>query len=166
MDSTLHKVYHAANMEKIVILDNIRSAHNVGSIFRTCDGAGVSKIYLCGYTPSPIDRFGREQSEIKKTSLGATEAVSWESCEKIEDCVAALKKEGVEIASVEQSDQSVPYKEWKQTGPTAFIFGNEIDGVQEVALASSDAVLEIPMHGKKESLNVGVSVGIVLFHFS
>lgn len=153
------------SMQKIVILDNIRSAHNVGSIFRTSDATGVSKIYLCGYTPSPIDRFGRAQSEIAKTSLGATETVVWESCENIEDVITSLTSEGVIIASVEQSATSVVYTDWKQTKDTAYIFGNEVAGVQKTVLDFSDVILELPMLGKKESLNVGVSAGIILFQY-
>ena len=152
-------------MEKIVVLDNIRSAHNVGSIFRTSDGAGVKKVYLCGYTPAPIDRFGREQPEIKKTSLGATNSVEWEASENVIDVLNRLRKEGVTIASVEQNSNSILYKDWNPKGTTAFIFGNEIDGVQPEVCEKSDVILEIPMHGEKESLNVGTSAGIILFHF-
>jgi len=152
-------------MEKIVVLDNIRSAHNVGSIFRTSDGAGVKKVYLCGYTPAPIDRFGREQPEIKKTSLGATNSVEWEASENVIDVLNRLRKEGVTIASVEQNSNSILYKDWNPKGTTAFIFGNEIDGVQPEVCEKSDVILEIPMHGEKESLNVSTSAGIILFHF-
>lgn len=152
-------------MEKVVILDNIRSAHNVGAIFRTADGAGVSKIYLCGYTPTPIDRFGREQAEIKKTSLGATESVEWEVVEKISDLLDHLHDEGFTVVSIEQTPDSVSYKGWQPEQKVAFIFGNEVDGVQKSALARSDIVLEIPMLGQKESLNVSNSVAIILFHF-
>ena len=163
-------------MQKIVVLDNIRSAHNVGAIFRTADGAGASKIYLCGYTPSPIDRFGREQPEIKKTSLGATESVEWEAVEEIGGLMEKLRGDGVAIAAVEQHERSVNYKDWQPDGPTAFIFGNEVDGVQKSVLEKSETILEIPMRGMlarnrrpgdvgKESLNVGTTVGIILFHF-
>ena len=151
-------------MKTIVILDNIRSAHNVGSIFRTCDGAGVEKIYLCGYTPNPIDRFGRVQPEIQKTSLGASESVAWEHANEIGELVEKLRGDGVAIAAVEQYNNSVPYKNWTQTKQTAFVFGNEIDGVQPEVCEIADVVLEIPMLGKKESLNVSVSVGIILFN--
>lgn len=155
-------------MQKIVVLDNIRSAHNVGAIFRTCDGAGVSKIYLCGYTPRPIDRFGREQPEILKTSLGATKTVEWEGCERVEDALTGLRGDGVAIAAIEQTDQSVSYKDWQLPSeqPTAFIFGNEVDGVQPTAIEKSDVVIEIPMLGTKESLNVSNSTAVILFHFT
>lgn len=153
-------------MKKVVVLDNIRSAHNVGAIFRTSDGAGVQKIYLCGYTPKPIDRFGRVQPEVRKTSLGATESVEWEAIEKIGDLFNRLQDEGYTIASVEQTPDSVSYKDWQPDEKIAFIFGNEVDGVQDAALAQSDVVLEIPMLGKKESLNVSNSVAVILFHYT
>lgn len=151
-------------METYVILHNIRSAHNVGSIFRTADGAGVMKIFLCGYTPTPVDRFGRPVSEIQKTSLGATESVSWEHMETTEECIRTLKQKGVRIVAVEQHEHSIPYAEQKFTGSTAFIFGNEIDGVPTDICENTDVVIHIPMHGKKESLNVGVAVGVILFN--
>jgi 23S rRNA (guanosine2251-2'-O)-methyltransferase len=151
-------------MKIFVILHNIRSAHNVGSIFRTADGAGVAKIFLCGYTPTPIDRFGRPVTEIQKTSLGATESVFWEHVEKTEDCITTLKESGVHIVAVEQLIHSIPYGEWTNRGDTAFIFGNEIDGVPVDICDMADTVIHIPMHGMKESLNVGVSVGVVLFN--
>lgn len=150
-------------MQRIVILDNIRSAHNVGSIFRTADGAGVSKIFLCGYTPAPVDRFGRINAEIAKTSLGATESVLWEAREDIDALVQELQKEGVQVVAVEQTDRSVDYRTYTMNSDTAFVFGNEVDGVQNSTCAVADAVLEIPMLGKKESLNVAVSAGVILF---
>ena len=146
-----------------VILDNIRSAHNVGAIFRTADGAGVKKIFLCGITPSPIDRFGRKQKEIHKTALGAEDIVEWEYCEKVEVAVEKARAFGARIVSVEQTESSIPYTEFNKTENTAFVFGNEIDGVSKEVLEESDVIVEIPMHGKKESLNVSVSVGVILF---
>ncbi len=152
-------------MKKYVILHNIRSAHNVGSIFRTSDGAGVSKIYLTGYTPTPTDRFGRTQLEIVKTSLGASENIEWEQIDDIFNIIKKLQKENIEVVAVEQSNKSVFYKDFKQTKDTAYIFGNEIDGLSEDLLNKVDIVVEISMAGKKESLNVSVSVGIILFQF-
>lgn len=148
----------------VVILDSIRSAHNVGSIFRTADGAGVSKIFLCGYTPAPQDRFGRPNAEIVKTSLGATESVAWESCEDIEEVLIRLKNEGVTIVAVEQDKRSVPYTNATLEGRVAFIFGNEIEGVSLNAREAAYSIVHIPMHGMKESLNVAVAAGIILFH--
>ena len=154
------------HMERYVILNNIRSAHNVGSIFRTSDGAGVSKIFLTGYTPTPTDRFGRTQEEIKKTSLGATESVLWEYVEDTMALVSRLRDEGVAIVAIEQHAQSIDYRTYPLSKNTAFIFGNEIEGVPHEVCGYADAVLHIPMHGMKESLNVSVAAGVTLFWFN
>jgi tRNA G18 (ribose-2'-O)-methylase SpoU len=152
-------------MRVFVILNNIRSAHNVGSVFRTADGAGVSKIFITGYTPAPIDRFGREQKEIVKTSLGATHTVPYEVIEDIHELIARLKKEGTLIVAVEQTKDAIEYKTFHPACDVAFIFGNEIEGVEESVLKDSDQHIMIPMSGMKESLNVSVCAGIILFHF-
>ncbi len=152
--------------KKVLILDNIRSAHNVGSIFRTADGAGVEKIYLYGYTPAPVDRFGREQAEIKKTSLGAANFVEWETVSEQYEVTLAekLKLAGYEIIVVEQVSGAVEIGDWKQSEKVAYVLGNEVDGVSEEWLTLCDQVIEIKMLGEKESLNVSVTAGIVLFH--
>lgn len=151
----------------IIILDNIRSAHNVGSIFRTADGAGVEKIYLVGTTPPPIDRFGREVAEIKKTSLGASQMVEWEYVDNkdVEALLLKIKNDGFEIVAVEQTPSSISFYDFVPSNKTCYIFGNEIDGVGETLLNIADRAIEIPMKGKKESLNVSVSTGIVLFKY-
>jgi tRNA G18 (ribose-2'-O)-methylase SpoU len=150
----------------VIILDNLRSAHNVGSIFRTADAFGVDEIYLCGTTPTPIDKFERDRKDIGKVALGAEKTVPWKYCSSAVRAVNALKKKGFNIISVEQTKDSLTpaefvkkYKEAK----TVFIFGNEVEGVSEKILKISDDVLEIPMFGKKESLNVSVAFGIALF---
>ena len=148
-----------------IILHNIRSAHNVGSAFRTADGAGVSKIFLTGYTPAPRDRFGRENPEIKKTSLGATETVPYVVVEDIFVLLKKLKDEEVKIIAVEQTKTSVSYKTIHSQKPTAFIFGNEVTGITQNVLDVCDMHIEIMMHGTKESLNVSVCVGIILFAY-
>jgi len=151
----------------VLIIDNVRSALNVGSLFRTSDGAGVSRIILCGYTPTPIDRFGRVQKQIEKTSLGATESVSWDKKESLEEtlaCIADLKEDGYLIVALEQTKRSIPLQEFSVPEKVAYIVGNEVEGVRKELLQASDAVVEIPMQGKKESLNVGVAAGILLFH--
>jgi len=148
---------------RYVILDNIRSAHNVGSIFRTCEGAGVDKIFLCGYTPPPVDRFGRVVAEIAKTSLGAAELVPWEKVEDILALVKKLKDSKTTIVVVEQTLKSVSFQTVKVPTNSAFVFGNEVSGVQPAVCAEADMLIDIPMHGVKESLNVSVSVGVVLF---
>lgn len=147
------------------MLDNIRSAHNVGSIFRTADGAGVEKLYLVGTTPTPIDRFGREVPEIKKTSLGASNMVPWEYIDNdsIADAVNKLKADGFKIVAVEQTKDSISLGDFSPPELVCYVFGNEVDGVGESILALSDQVVEIPMKGQKESLNVSVTAGIVLF---
>jgi tRNA G18 (ribose-2'-O)-methylase SpoU len=153
-------------MQKIVIIDNVRSAHNVGSIFRTSDGAGISEIILVGYTPAPRDRFGREQPEIKKTSLGASSMIPWEqkeSGEQIIQKIQMLKKDDFTIVSIEQTKEAVSLYDFIVPEKVVYILGNEIDGVSQELLDVSDIVVEIPMAGQKESLNVGVAAGIVLF---
>lgn len=153
--------------EKILIIDNVRSAHNVGSMFRTSDGAGVTRIVLVGYTPAPIDRFGRAQAEIVKTSLGASSMIPWEqqgTGAEILIRITELKAEGFTIVSLEQTPSSVSLYDFVVPKKVAYIVGNEIDGVSAELLQVSDAVVDIPMAGEKESLNVGVATGIVLFH--
>lgn len=151
-------------MSVTVILHDIRSVHNVGSIFRTADGAGVSRIYLSGYTPTPIDRFGRVVPEMNKTALGGTESVPWEQVSNTEEVVHSLQKEGVTVIAVEQHERAIPYTHLSYEGDVAFILGNEIEGVPRAVCESADHVVHIPMHGVKESLNVSVAAGIILFH--
>jgi 23S rRNA (guanosine2251-2'-O)-methyltransferase len=148
---------------KQVILHDIRSHYNVGAIFRTCDGAGVSKIYLTGYTPAPEDRFGREVAEISKTALGAEKFVAWEKVEDTLLVVQKLKAEGVTVVAVEQSESSVMLNDFVTPEKVAYVFGSETEGVPLEVLAEVDVVLELPMLGQKESLNVSVTAGIVLF---
>jgi len=149
--------------EAVVVLHNIRSTYNVGAIFRTADAAGISKIYLTGYTPSPLDRFGRERKDIAKSALGAEKSVSWEHTKSVNTVFKQLKKENFEIVSVEQAENSIDYKKFKPKQKIAFLFGNEVRGVSKQLLSQCDKIIEIPMKGKKESLNVSVSSGVVLF---
>lgn len=149
----------------ILILHNVRSAHNVGAMFRTADGAGVSKIYLAGYTPAPKDRFGRPQPEIEKTSLGAHQAIPWEQVNSIETLIAQLQEDGICVVAVEQGARAVPYYTLSTERPVAFIMGNEIEGVPEAVQALCDVVVAIPMSGMKESLNVATTAGIILFAY-
>jgi tRNA G18 (ribose-2'-O)-methylase SpoU len=146
-----------------VLLENIRSSENVGSIFRTADAGGVSRIYLAGYTPTPVDRFGRPNTKITTRALGAEKTIPWESTKTATSIVRKLKKSGVTIIALEQSTEAVDYKKIKLTGDTLFILGNEVTGVEKKTLSLADTIAEIPMHGKKESLNVSVSFGIALF---
>ncbi|HYC83440.1 MAG TPA: TrmH family RNA methyltransferase [Candidatus Paceibacterota bacterium] len=146
-----------------LILHNIRSAHNVGSIFRTADAAGVAKVFISGYTPQPIDRFGRPVGEIAKTALGAEQTVPWEYQESVSKIITSLRKQSVEIIALEQDAKSVDYKKYKPAGSFALLLGNEVEGVEKKLLKRSDAIVEIPMAGEKESLNVSVAAGIALF---
>ncbi|MDD5032914.1 MAG: TrmH family RNA methyltransferase [Candidatus Pacebacteria bacterium] len=175
-------------MKKIfLILHNIRSLHNVGSIFRTADTAGVSKMYLTGYTPAPLDIFGKTRKEIVKTALGAEKYVAWEKQKNIGRLIIKLKNNGVFVSAVEQSKNSIDYREFGSVRadrikfPAALILGNEVRGLSEQILKKCDAVIEIPVKGKmvrqaghpknrslrqrrgKESLNVAVAAGIILF---
>lgn len=146
-----------------IILHNIRSAHNVGAIFRTADATGVQELFLTGYTPSPIDRFGRVREEIKKTSLGATETVVW-STGDINEIISKLKSNGTSIIGIEQTPVSVSLKNFVPNKQVAYILGNETEGIDEATLAQCDVIVELPMVGKKESLNVAVTAGIVMYH--
>jgi tRNA G18 (ribose-2'-O)-methylase SpoU len=147
-----------------LILDNIRSSHNVGSIFRTADAAGVSKIYLVGYTPAPTDRFGRVNKEIAKTALGAEQVIAWEKAEDIGELISQLKTSGYKVIALEQAENSINYREIKLSQATALIVGNEVEGISKDILDQCNIVAEIPMRGSKESLNVSVATGILLFH--
>lgn len=150
-------------MMRQVILYNVRSRHNVGAIFRTCEGAGVSKLWLVGYTPAPVDRFGREVEEIKKTSLGASTTVPWQQADDVLLLISKLKETGFTVVAVEQAPESVPVFNYLEPDNVAYIFGNEITGVAKEILDISDKIIDIPMAGRKESLNVSTCVGIILF---
>ena len=146
-----------------MILLDIRSAQNVGSLFRTGDACGIEMIYLVGITPAPTDKFDRTNSAITKTALGAERTIPWKHIATIGPLLTKLKKEGVQTIAVEQSEKAVDYKKVKVQKPVAFILGNEVDGIPEKILEKIDVVAEIPMNGKKESLNVSVAGGIALF---
>ncbi len=146
-----------------VVLPDIRSAHNVGSVFRTADAAGVSHIYLAGHTPCPVDRFGRVQKEIAKTALGAEQVIPWTYVPTVAPLLRKLKKQGSTLVAIEQAKNSVDYRKMPKTGDIVLIFGNEVDGVSASVLKAVDCVAEIPMRGTKESLNVAVTAGIILF---
>lgn len=148
-----------------LILNNIRSNHNVGSLFRTADACGISKIYLVGITPAPLDKFGRVVKEIAKTALGAEQSVLYEKVATFKTLVKKLKKEGFKIIAIEQSKHSVDYKKVKikEEEKVAFVLGREVEGMSQTELSVCDVVAEIPMKGEKESLNVSVAGGVALF---
>ncbi|HTH93102.1 MAG TPA: TrmH family RNA methyltransferase [Candidatus Paceibacterota bacterium] len=149
--------------KRILILPDIRSAQNVGSLFRTADACGIQEIYLVGITPAPTDKFGRANSAIAKTALGAEQTIPWKYIATLAPLLTKLKKENVKTIAIEQSDRSIDYKKVKGSKSVAFILGNEVDGLPKKILDRVDIVAEIPMSGKKESLNVSVAGGIALF---
>lgn len=170
----------------IVLLHNIRSLHNVGSIFRTADAVGIKKIYLCGYTPAPVDDFGRPRKDLTKVSLGAEKTVAWDASARSTQAtlklIEKLKKEGYKIFAVEQAKNSTPYYKLrtKKQEKIVLILGSEVGGLPKSILKKSDKVLEIPMRGAlvkekghprrtrrgKESLNVAVAFGVVAFYLT
>ncbi len=150
----------------ILILNNIRSAENVGSIFRTADAAGVEKILLVGYTPAPVDRFERPNSKIAKAALGAEKSVLWGKYQTLKEAIESVKEDKYCVVAVEQDEQSIDYKDIKQKvegRSIALVLGNEVLGLSKEDLSLCDLVAEIPMRGEKESLNVAIAAGVVLF---
>jgi len=148
----------------VLVLHNIRSVQNVGSLFRTADAFGVAKIYLSGFSPTPVDRFGKIRKDFIKTSLGAEKTVPFEYAKSVSPIVTKLKAAGYTIVAVEQTQKSLDY-----TDPAAYrgkkialLLGNEVRGVDHRTLALCDRAVEIPMVGKKESLNVSVAGALVI----
>ncbi|MDO8582137.1 MAG: RNA methyltransferase [bacterium] len=151
------------------ILHNIRSLHNVGSMFRTADAAGVEKLYLCGITGTP------PRSEIAKVALGAEQTVAWEYVRRTGDVIKRLRRQGVHIVALEKTKTSVDYRDFSTTpNPSlkgrgedfALLVGNEVEGLPPLLLRLADTVVHIPMRGKKESLNVSVAFGIMAYHLT
>jgi len=155
----------AKNQENILILHNIRSTQNVGAMFRTADAVGINKIYLTGYTPAPVDRFGKKRGDIVKSALGAEEFVSWKYKKNILLLLKKLKSENYFIVGIEQDKNSTDYKtlQLRSGRGSVFIMGEEVAGIPKNILKKCDVIAEIPMKGKKESLNVSVACGIALF---
>ncbi len=152
-------------MTTALILHNIRSVHNVGSIFRTADAAGISKIILSGYTPTPLDRFNMPRKDLAKVALGAEKTIPWVQTKTFGQAVKLLRKENYFVAAVEQDKNSTPLFSFKapKNQPLALVLGNEVRGISPASLKMCDTILEIPMRGKKESLNVSVTAGIAMF---
>jgi tRNA G18 (ribose-2'-O)-methylase SpoU len=151
----------AARLPVTVVLDNVRSAYNVGSVFRTCDAFAAEKIFLCGITAVPPNR------ELMKTALGSTGSVPWEYRHSADEAVAELKASGYRIVLIEQTDQSVSLEEFVPGARDkhALVFGNEVDGVSDSLQPLADLAMEIPQFGAKHSFNISVSAGIVLWDF-
>lgn len=144
----------------VVVLDNVRSMHNVGSVFRSADAFLIEQIILCGFTPQPPHR------DIHKTALGATETVAWQYAPDTMAAVEALKTRGYKVLAVEQTSQSQPLStvEWDGILPLAVVLGNEVEGVDQAVIDACDGAIEIPQAGTKHSLNISVAAGIVLYH--
>lgn len=157
---TIEEFRAAEKLPVVIILDNIRSQNNTGSIFRTADSFRLEAVFLCGITATPPHR------EIHKTALGATESVKWEYFSRTADAITKLRSKDYIIVAVEQAHRSIRLPEFvlPENKKIAFVFGNEVHGVDEEILSMADAILEIPQYGTKHSLNVAVSVGIVIWH--
>ncbi|MGE0268957.1 MAG: RNA methyltransferase [Candidatus Omnitrophota bacterium] len=166
----MRKITHQENVDRqekkskqpklpfTIILNNIRSLHNVGSIFRTCDGAGVEKIWICGITGFP------PSNQIAKTALGAEDEVAWEYGADIISVIRQLRKKDYQIVVLEQTEQSVYHHVFKPKKPVCLIVGNEVEGVQQEVANLGDCSIEIEMAGIKNSLNVAVAFGVVAYH--
>ena len=148
-----------------LILDNLRSVENTASIFRTAEGLGVKKIILVGTTPAPLDRFGRKRQDFAKISLGAEDMIAWQHItqEKLLPTVAHLQEDGHQLIALELTHESKDLKDIKSKKKFMLVVGNEVDGVSKTILELADEIVEIPMQGRKESLNVSVSTGIALY---
>ncbi len=167
---TMLKKYHILNQNAmntpqsiILIFDDVRSAENVGAIFRTADAIGVSKIILGGITPGVTDRFGRSNPKIAKTALGAEKTISHQSIKDLVPYIRDLKIQGYTIVSLEQTPEAIDYKSYTPKEKTVLVVGNEVSGISKDILELTDTVIHIPMHGEKESLNVSVAAGVALF---
>ncbi|MCQ2278340.1 MAG: RNA methyltransferase [Bacteroidales bacterium] len=149
----------ADKLPLVVVLDNVRSMNNIGSVFRTSDAFRVEKICLCGITACPPHR------DIHKTALGAEESESWEYFDETSECIESLKRQGYRVYAVEQVDESVMLDEFEtQSGtPTAIVFGNEVEGVDEEVIPLCDGCIEIPQFGTKHSLNISIAAGILIW---
>ena len=157
--STLETINQVKKLPVTVILNSIRSSYNVGSIFRTSDGAMIEKLILCGYTPTP------EKKEVLKTALGSQESVNWEYIKEAKEVIVNLKKQGIKICALELTESSELYYTTKEEDfPMALIVGNEITGVAQELLDLCDCSIEIPQYGIKQSLNVAVAYGIAVFN--
>jgi len=152
---------HTFSNKFVVILDNIRSAQNVGSILRTSDASGVDRLYLCGITPTPYPQRGVDR--VSKISLGAEKNVDWEYHNQAWELIEKLKKDGYKIIALEISDDAVGYQDFSPEFPVALILGNEVKGLGEEILSRVDVILSLPMYGSKESLNVSVAFGITAY---
>ncbi len=158
---TVNEFKEATKTPLIIILDNIRSLNNIGSVFRTADAFLIEKIYLCGITATPPHR------DIQKTALGATDSVAWEYVEDTLELIKDLQQQGTKIGAIEQAEGSIDLHQFTPKVNTryAVVFGNEVKGVQQEVVSACDTVIEIPQFGTKHSLNISVSAGVVVWDF-
>lgn len=154
---TVEEYKRSDKLPLTVVIDNVRSQHNIGSIFRTSDAFRVERICICGISSTPPHR------EIHKTALGAEESVEWQHYESTEECVAMLKKEGYKVFAVEQAEGSESPEKIEFQGKTAIVFGNEVEGVGDKVMEMVDGCIEIPQYGTKHSLNVSCAAAIVIW---
>ena len=155
------------NKQLFLILHDIRSAYNVGAIFRTADGAGVSKIYLTGYTPIPADKDKIKKTQadkmIEKTALGAEQFIAWEHRADLMPLLNELQENKINLIALEKTNEAVEINDYNCEFPAALLLGNEVEGVDNEVLQKCDAIVSLPMRGKKESLNVSVAAGIAMY---
>lgn len=163
--STLDTLHKVKKLPVYVLLNSIRSNYNVGSIFRTSDGAMIEKLFLCGYTPfPPKPDADKGKKEILKTALGSTESVQWEYVKDPKEVILKMKENGIKICALELTSKSIPYYEIKKDDfPLCLLVGNEITGVSQELLDLCDFSIEIPQYGIKQSLNVAVAYGVAIF---
>lgn len=146
-----------------ILLHNIRSAHNVGAIFRTADALGISRIYLSGFTPCPVDRFGRPVKEVAKTALGAERTIPWAYAKTPARFLRTAKQEGFRVVGIEQDERAVDYKKFQAPEKLLILVGSEVKGLSQSLRKQCDVLLEVPMRGRKESLNASVAFGVAAF---
>lgn len=149
----------------VLVLDSVRSKENVGALFRTADAVAVEEVMLCGITPQPVNRFGNQDSKIKKAALGAENTIPWKYCADVDRACSNLRERGYVVCCLEQTQQSVSYTRLSQVREEriALVVGNEVDGVQSSLCLNADMCVFIPMLGEKESLNVTTATGIALY---
>lgn len=146
-----------------LICHNIRSLHNVGAIFRSAEVLGVSRLYLTGYTATPLDKLGKVRREVAKTALGAEETVSWKRVSQIGPLLATIRRQGIQVVALENVKDAVPLHRFRPRYPVALVLGNEVRGLSRAVLSRADAVVRIPSYGRNESLNVAVACGVALY---
>ena len=152
-------------MKTALILDNLRSVYNVGSMFRTANALALDEIALCGITPTPLDKRGHKRKDFAKVALGAEDILSWRHFPSTKEAIEHYKKAGYYLIAIEQDKRAVDYKKVNIAGKdkVVFVIGNEVDGIGDESLSEVDSIAEIPMNGTKESLNVTIAMGIALY---